>query len=208
MNTPRLIVGLGNPGERYRETRHNAGFMVVDDLAKTMGVSWRLEKKFFAAVGESRVAGRRLLLAKPQTFMNLSGEAVVQLVRFHRVELADLLVVVDDADLPLGTLRLRPEGSSGGHHGLQSIEQHLGGRGFARLKLGIARPIQDVRSIADHVLGSFQAEEMPFLAAVLTRAVQQVQCWATDGIAKAMNVFNGVVNPSQDGLKNAERKMQ
>lgn len=182
--------------------------MVVDELAQTLGASWRLEKKFFAAVGETKAAGRRLLLAKPQTFMNLSGEAVVQLVRYHRVEFTDLLVVVDDADLPLGTLRLRPEGSSGGHHGLQSIEQHLGSRGFARLKLGIARPSQEVRSIAGHVLGSFLTEELPYWAAVLARAVQQVHCWATDDIAKAMNGFNGVVKPPQDGLTNAERKMQ
>ncbi|MFM8357707.1 MAG: aminoacyl-tRNA hydrolase, partial [Verrucomicrobiota bacterium] len=143
-----LIVGLGNPGEAYRETRHNAGFMVVDRLAGRYRAGWRVERKFFAEVAEVDLGPGRVRLCKPQTFMNASGESVGPLARFHRVPAEQVLVVSDDADLPLGTLRLRPGGSSGGHHGLWSVEQHLGSRGFLRQRVGIARPAQAVRDIA------------------------------------------------------------
>lgn len=208
MNATRLIVGLGNPGAEYRDTRHNAGFMLVDRLAEASGFQWRRERKFFAELAESRTDGRRWLLAKPQTYMNLSGECVGPLVRFLRLDLAALLVVADDADLPLGTIRLRPAGSAGGHHGLESVERHVGGREFARLKLGIARPAQAAREITGHVLGRFETGERPVWEAVLERAARQVDCWANEGIAKAMSSFNGAVNPPQDGLTNAERTTQ
>ncbi len=208
LNATRLIVGLGNPGVKYRNTRHNAGYMAVDRLSDDLRANWRLEKKFASELTEVSLAGGRNLLAKPQTFMNLSGEAVVQLVRFFRIELSKLLIVVDDADLPLGTLRLRPEGSAGGHHGLESIEQHLGSREVARLRLGIARPASGRRDIAGHVLGCFEESELAHWKLVLERAAQQLECWATGDIAKAMNRFNGVVTLPQVGLNNAERKMQ
>lgn len=208
MNTSRLIVGLGNPGAEYRDTRHNAGFMLVDRLAERWGCGWRMEKKFFAEVAEGRQAGGRVLLAKPQTFINLSGKAVAELVQFYKVGTADVLVALDDADLPLGTLRLRPEGSPGGHHGLESVEQHLGSRAYARLKLGIARPASEARDIAGHVLGRFSREEHLLWEKVLQRAVEQVECWTTEGIAKAMNRFNGSVTADPKSSGNAERKTQ
>ena len=188
-----MIVGLGNPGSEYQDTRHNAGFMLVDSLAATWKVGWRSERKFFAMVAEAVVGGRRVLLCKPQTFMNASGEAVGPLVRFHRIEPDRVLVVVDDADLTLGVVRLRPEGSPGGHHGLESVEQHLGTRGYPRLKLGIARPVQGARDIAGHVLGRFAADERAVWTRVIERARLQAETWLADGISRAMNLYNGSV---------------
>lgn len=193
MSAHGLIVGLGNPGREYRETRHNAGFMLVDRLAGRWGAAWRLETKFFAEVAEGSHGGKRWLLCKPQTFMNASGDAVARLVNFYKFTPETVLVAVDDADLGFGTVRLRPDGSSGGHHGLQSIEQRLGSRGFPRLKLGIARPAQNVRNIANYVLGRFESDELPTLEKVLDRATQQVEMWSNEGIAKAMSLFNGTV---------------
>ncbi|MFM7101029.1 MAG: aminoacyl-tRNA hydrolase [Verrucomicrobiota bacterium] len=193
-----LIVGLGNPGEAYRETRHNAGFMVVDRLAGRYRAGWRVERKFFAEVAEVDLGPGRVRLCKPQTFMNASGESVGPLARFHRVPAEQVLVVSDDADLPLGTLRLRPGGSSGGHHGLWSVEQHLGSRGFLRQRVGIARPAQAVRDIAGHVLGRFGADERDYLDRVLDRAVRQIEAVAREGPARAMNLYNGTVEgPSE-----------
>jgi peptidyl-tRNA hydrolase, PTH1 family len=126
-----LIVGLGNPGEQYARTRHNAGFLVLDGLADRFGANWSVENRFYSLVARAEFGRRRLLLAKPQTYMNLSGEAVGALMQFYRVPVAALLVVVDDANLASGAIRLRPGGSSGGHHGLDSITQHLGGSGSA-----------------------------------------------------------------------------
>src|SRR5687767_11952503 len=123
MESLHLIVGLGNPGGEYARTRHNAGFLVVEELAKRWSASWNLEKKFESLVAKADRGGQKVLLAKPQTFMNASGEAVGLLLNFYRVPLPQLLVIVDDADLPFGEIRLKPKGSSGGHHGLESIEQ-------------------------------------------------------------------------------------
>lgn len=188
-----LIAGLGNPGAEYAYTRHNAGFMLADRLASRWGWRWRLEKKFFAELAEGVVAGRSVMLCKPQTFMNCSGESVGPLTGFHKIQPADVLVVVDDADLPLGTVRMKPEGSPGGHHGLESVEEHLGTRGFPRVRLGIARPKQAVRDIAGHVLGRFTADECVIWEKVLDRAVEQAETWLSDGAAKAMNLYNGPV---------------
>jgi peptidyl-tRNA hydrolase, PTH1 family len=188
-----LIVGLGNPGAEYARTRHNAGFQVVEELARRARADWALEKKFEARVAKIGRDSGRILLAEPQTFMNASGEAVSGLLNFYQVPLAQLLVVVDDADLPFGEIRLRPKGGSGGHHGLESIEQHLGSQEFARLKVGIGRK-DGRREITGHVLGRFGPEELLLLEKVLQRAADQAECWATDGVEKAMNRFNGVVN--------------
>jgi len=188
-----LIAGLGNPGREYANTRHNAGFMLADRLAARWGWRWRLEKKFFAEIAEGTVCGRGVVLCKPQTFMNVSGEAVGSLVGYQRILAQDVLVVVDDADLPLGTIRMRPEGSPGGHHGLESVEAHLGTRVYPRIRLGIARPASAVRDIANHVLGRFAADELVVLEKVLNRSVEQTETWLTDGLAKAMNLYNGSV---------------
>jgi PTH1 family peptidyl-tRNA hydrolase len=189
-----LIVGLGNPGREYVSTRHNAGFLLTEELARRWRAEWQSGKKFQARL--ARAGGR--LLCQPQTFMNLSGEAVGAVMDFYQLPVANLLVAVDDADLPLGQIRLRPGGSSGGHHGLESVEQHLGTREFARLRLGIGR--QDgAREITGHVLGRFNAAETALFDKILDRAANQAECWLADGIEKAMSRFNGVVDPTNEG---------
>jgi peptidyl-tRNA hydrolase, PTH1 family len=193
METWFLIVGLGNPGAEYARTRHNAGFLVLEELARRASASWNAERKFQSLLAKADRQGRRVLLAQPQTFMNLSGEAVGPLVNFYRVPTGNLLVVTDDADLPFGEIRMRPKGSSGGHHGLESVEKHIGSRDYARLKVGIGRR-DGRRDIAGHVLGKFSSEESGLLDLVLKRAADQVECWLAEGIEKAMNRFNGVVN--------------
>lgn len=192
MENLHLIVGLGNPGAEYAKTRHNAGFLLVARLAARWRASWALEKKFNARVARVEQNESRVLLCEPQTFMNSSGEAVGQLMTFYRVPLKQLLVVVDDADLPLGEIRLRPGGSSGGHHGLESIEQHLGTRGFARLRIGIGRKA-GAREITDYVLGRFGSTESELAEKVLTAAAEQAEVWLKAGIQKAMSQFNGLV---------------
>jgi peptidyl-tRNA hydrolase, PTH1 family len=185
-----LIVGLGNPGAEYARTRHNAGFLVLEGLAERWRAGWTYEKKFNTRVARS--TERRVLLCEPQTYMNSSGETVGGLVDYYRLPLTALLVVVDDADLPLGELRLRPGGSSGGHHGLESIEQHLGTREYARLRVGIGRQ-RGAREITDYVLGRFHSTESALVAKVLTVAGNQAETWLDAGIQKAMSQFNGVV---------------
>ena len=192
-----LIVGLGNPGAEYAGTRHNAGFMVVERLAGRWRAKWALDDKFMSRLAKVEREGRRLMLGQPQTYMNQSGEAVGKLTKYFRIPLERLLAVVDDADLPLGEIRLRRQGSSGGHRGLKSIEQHLGSREYARLRVGIGRAPGAAREITDHVLGRFTAEESALLKKVLDRAADQIECWIKDGIAKAMSQFNGAAQGSE-----------
>jgi PTH1 family peptidyl-tRNA hydrolase len=184
---------LGNPGDEYARTRHNAGFLLVAALARRWGADWRKETRFSARVARARPDGTRVVLCQPQTYMNASGEAVGALVRFYQCPPERLLVVVDDADLPVGTLRLRPQGSSGGHHGLESVEAHLGTRQWPRLRLGIGRRAEQGREITGHVLGRFEADESEWFERVLDNAVAAVECWLRDGVTQAMNRFNGVV---------------
>src|SRR6059036_1068559 len=165
-----LIVGLGNPGPKYTRTRHNAGFRVVERLAKRWQATWGTDEKFNSRLANAEHAGRKVLLCEPETYMNRSGAAVGKLAEYFRVPPGQLLVAVDDADLPLGEIRLRPQGASGGHHGLESIEQHLGRRHYPRLRIGIGRTQSAVREITDHVLGRFRAEEAAVLEKVLDRA--------------------------------------
>jgi PTH1 family peptidyl-tRNA hydrolase len=193
MENAHLIVGLGNPGEQYARTRHNAGFLLLEQLAADGKGGWRMEKRFGARLAKARFAGRLCWLCQPQTYMNASGEAVGAVMSYYRVAKARLLVVVDDADLPLGTLRMRPDGSAGGHHGLESVEQHLGSRAYARLRLGIGRQPAAGRQITSHVLGQFDAAEAALFELVLRRGCQAVECWLADGITAAMNQFNGAV---------------
>lgn len=198
MESLHLIVGLGNPGAEYARTRHNAGFLVLEELAEQGRAHWGFEKKFNTRLARRDVAGRKVLLAEPQTFMNSSGEAVGALLNFYRVPVSHLLVVVDDADLPFGELRLRPKGSSGGHHGLDSIQQHVGTQEYARLKVGIGRTRDGRREITNFVLGRFSSDETALLEKILRRAADQAECWVADGIQKAMNQFNGVVSPERE----------
>jgi len=186
-----LIVGLGNPGADYAHTRHNAGFLLVEKLAAKWKCDWANEKKFRARIAKTVRDGRRILLCEPQTFMNASGETVGAIVNFYQMPPGRLLVAVDDADLPLGMLRLRGSGSSGGHHGLESIEQHLASREFARQKIGIGRK-DNSREITNHVLGRFDAAENELLEKVLDRAAAQVETWLDAGIDKAIQLNGNV----------------
>jgi PTH1 family peptidyl-tRNA hydrolase len=189
-----LIVGLGNPGREYARTRHNAGFMVLDRLAGHWKADWHREKRFPARLARAERDGKRILLCQPETFMNASGEAVSAVMDYQKIPAARLLVAVDDADLPLGELRLRPGGSSGGHHGLESIEQHLGARDYARQRIGIGRDDPAARRIAGYVLSPFRAAERELVEKVLQKACEQIECWLAAGTAQAMNRFNGTIN--------------
>jgi len=190
MTPPVLIVGLGNPGDEYRGTRHNAGAMVVDRFAANRCSGWRKERKFFSELATGECGGRKVVCVKPLTYMNLSGEAVAALSRFHRIPADQIMVVADDADLPLGAIRMRPSGGTGGHNGLSSVIQHLGTQDFPRQRIGVARPVQAVRDIASHVLGVFSPEEQVRLDDVLQQADRQLQCLLEVSLAKAMSLFN------------------
>lgn len=193
MENEYLIVGLGNPGREYERTRHNAGFMVAERLAGLWKASWSVEKKFSARIATVERDEKRVWLCQPQTYMNLSGESVGAVVGFRKFALERVMVVVDDADLPLGEIRLRSSGSSGGHHGLDSVEQHLGTRDYTRQRIGIGRRDNTVREIAGHVLSRFSAGEQEVLEKVLQRACDQLECWLNYGVARAMSQLNGAV---------------
>jgi PTH1 family peptidyl-tRNA hydrolase len=184
-----LIVGLGNPERKHAANRHNVGFRCLDHLAAAHGLTFDKRQKN-ARVALGTLAGRSVVLAKPQTFMNESGRAVAALYKFYQVEPLRLLVVYDDIDLPLGTLRLRSEGGAGGHKGMGSIIEHLSKqRGFPRLRLGVGRPPGRMEAAA-YVLQDFQAEELPVLEETLARAVKSIEQWLVAGIEAAMNDAN------------------
>lgn len=193
MENAYLIVGLGNPGRQYARNRHNVGFMVVERLVGRWGGRWITERKFTARLAHVKQDACNLLLCAPETFMNASGEAVGPVRDYFRVPLHRLVVVVDDADLACGQLRLRPGGSSGGHHGLESVQQHLGTAEYPRLRIGIGRDERPGRQITDYVLSDFTPAEAEVLEKALTRACEQVQCWLTEGLGPAMNRYNGPV---------------
>jgi peptidyl-tRNA hydrolase, PTH1 family len=183
-----LIVGLGNPGRRYAATRHNVGFEVVDLLAERWRIDWESAPRGTEAlVARDRAADT--LLAKPLTFMNLSGPATAALLQFYRIDLRDLFVVVDDVNLELGRLRARAAGSAGGHNGLKSIIGALGSQDFARVRVGVGGG-EPRRDLADHVLGRFAPEERPLIAEAVTRTADAAELFISDGIAPVMNRFN------------------
>ena len=184
----KLIVGLGNPGRRYRETRHNVGWEVISRLARRARIAVD-EEDGFSDVGRGSIGGTRVILARPQTYVNVSGEAVRDLRRHHRLRPQDIVVVVDDLDLPLGRLRLRASGSAGGHNGLKSIIEALGTTEFPRLRVGIGRPAEGVDP-ADHVLTRFTSDEQAVVDAALDRAAEAIETAIAEGIETAMNRFN------------------
>lgn len=184
----KLIVGLGNPGKRYERTRHNLGFLVVDRLARQHRVDVK-KKLCDALVGEWRDDGERIVLAKPQTFMNRSGLAVKGLLHEYYGTAEDLLVAYDDLDIPLGRIRIRARGSAAGHRGILSILENLGGAPFSRLRVGIGRPPEDVDP-ADYVLSPFDSEEAAELDKVVGRAAEALECFLRDGPRRAMEVYN------------------
>jgi PTH1 family peptidyl-tRNA hydrolase len=182
--TLRLLVGLGNPGREYAGTRHNVGFMVLDRIADAAGARFRADRKWQAEVATTG----DLILCKPQTYMNLSGESVGAIARFHKIEPTSVLVVLDDMALPLGRLRIRERGSAGGHNGLRSILDHLGAQAVPRLRVGIGSA--EPGAATGHVLGRFAVDERPLVEQALDRAVQAIQFAREHDLPSAMNQFN------------------
>jgi PTH1 family peptidyl-tRNA hydrolase len=188
-NPPYIIVGLGNPGREYRDTRHNIGFMLIDKLVEKLNArSMRVQSK--AIITTAQYEGRKIILAKPQTYMNLSGQAVQGLVRFYKIPQENLMVAHDELDLPFCVLRLRPGGGSAGQKGIASIIQQLGTPDFARMRLGIDRPPGRMLA-ASYVLQTFTQKEAQDVAELLDKAADAALAWVTDGLDAAMNRFNG-----------------
>jgi PTH1 family peptidyl-tRNA hydrolase len=208
----KLIVGLGNPGPKYRGTRHNIGFAVVDLLAQRSGLTFE-GGPAEAVIARARQLGAGTLLAKPLTFMNLSGAAVADLVRYFRIAIPDALIVADDVNLPLGKLRARARGSDGGHQGFRSIIERLGTTEFARVRIGVGRG-DPRRDLADHVLARFDADEQPEVEAAVGRAADAAELFVTDGVEKVMNRFNpelvagdrGQEEEAEDQSKSPDRR--
>ena len=190
----KLIVGLGNPGKSYARSRHNVGFRCLNYFARRHSV--RLDRRQCRArVGVAQVSSQRVLLARPATFVNLSGQSVACLVNKHHVHLGDLLVVYDDLDLPLGKIRLRQSGSSGGHRGMNSIISALGSEDFPRIRVGIGRPPGQKQSVSEedivnYVLSDFSAQEETVVRPAIARTAEAIECFLNEGIEAAMNEFN------------------
>lgn len=185
----KLVVGLGNPGSRYKDTRHNIGFMVIDELVKRRKLE-SYKEKFNAHLYEERSEKEHILFIKPQTYMNLSGVSVGAIAQFYKLSISDLFVIYDDMDLPLGSLRIRLKGSAGGHNGMKSIIQHLGSDNFSRIRLGIGRP--ERQGVIDFVLQSFSKDEIQQAKEAVEYAASAVECILAEGIDKAMNKYNRV----------------
>lgn len=199
---PQLIVGLGNPGAKYDRTRHNVGFMLVDQLAKSWQISLSDNKKFQGIFGEGIGAHRgKIRLLKPQTFMNLSGQSIRAVTDWYKLPPESVLVIYDDMDLPLGKLRLRLSGSAGGHNGMKSTIAHLGTQNFPRLRLGIGKPrtaaVEDKDTVS-HVLGQFAKSEAEILAGVMNLAQDAVSMGLKQGMEKAMSLYNNRSFPETD----------
>jgi PTH1 family peptidyl-tRNA hydrolase len=184
----KVIVGLGNPGAQYANTPHSVGFEVVDAIAAELGLEWETKKAFSCLMAKGVFAGMPVLLVKPQTYMNLSGDSVAPVVKYHNATPADLIVVQDDIDIPLGRLRIRKNGSCGGHNGIRNIIERLGSQSFIRLKVGVGK---DKSNVIGHVLGKFDPVSRTTVDKVVSASVQAVASILRDGADKAMNVFNG-----------------
>jgi peptidyl-tRNA hydrolase, PTH1 family len=183
----KLLVGLGNPGKRYEGTRHNIGFVVIDQLARSCRAG-RFLSRFDAEIAEGMEGDEKVLLAKPQTFMNRSGRTVRQIVDFYQLPYEDLLIICDDVNLPLGQLRARARGTHGGHNGLRDIQNHLGTTEYGRLRIGVGAP--EGRDMADYVLDRFQAGERKVVEDAVLRALQAAAVWMNEGMEACMNRFN------------------
>ena len=187
-----LIIGLGNPGREYRETRHNVGFMLLDRLTVKLNAHFtRLQSR--ALVASAIYQERKIILAKPQTFMNLSGQSVQGLIHFYKLPLENLLIAHDDLDLPVGTIRIRPDGGSAGQKGMSSTIERLGTDEFPRLRLGIGRPPGQMLA-PDYVLQDFSHADQTIISETLNRAVEAALTWVTDGLDATMNKYNGVIS--------------
>ncbi|MFC3040981.1 aminoacyl-tRNA hydrolase [Virgibacillus xinjiangensis] len=184
----KCIVGLGNPGKKYESTRHNAGFMVIDELLKRHG--WELnKKKFNGYYAMEHLDAEKVILLKPQTYMNLSGQSIRPLIDYYGIEPEDVLVIYDDLDLPTGRIRLRQKGGHGGHNGIRSTIDHLGTKEFKRIRIGVGRP-DDSTSVIDYVLGSFPKAELEEVDSSIQKAADACEAWIGDSFPVVMNKFN------------------
>ncbi|MBO5007261.1 MAG: aminoacyl-tRNA hydrolase [Clostridia bacterium] len=185
-----LIAGLGNPEKKYEATRHNIGFETIDLLAHKMGIS--LNKiKHKAVFGDGMISGEKVIIAKPQTYMNLSGESIRDIVNFYKIPVENVIIVCDDINLEIGRIRIRPKGSDGGHNGLKSIIYQLASDGFVRIRMGVGAPKGEHYNLADYVLGKFSKEEIEILTPTANRVVDAVELIIRKDTAAAMNKFNG-----------------
>lgn len=184
----KCIVGLGNPGKKYEQTRHNIGFMVIDELLKRNGIT-KMQKKFNCDYVMTNIGTEKVMLVKPQTFMNLSGEGVRPLIDYFDIEVADTLVIYDDLDLPVGKIRLREKGGHGGHNGIRSLLAHLDSKDFKRLRIGIGRPA-DETPIVNYVLQKFPKHESPEIGHVISLAADACEAWMQKSFQDVMNTFN------------------
>lgn len=196
-----IIVGLGNPGKKYENTRHNMGFIAVDLIAEEYGI--KVDKlKFKALVGEGRIAGRKVVLVKPQTFMNLSGQSVTEIMNFYKEDIENLIVIYDDIDIPTGSIRLRKKGSAGTHNGMRNIVYLLGDDGFPRIRVGIGSETKV--DLINYVVGGVSKKEKDLLEDALTRAAKAAVCIVEKGIDKAMNEYN--IKPKKEKKEKAEKE--
>ncbi|MCH1626935.1 aminoacyl-tRNA hydrolase [Ferdinandcohnia quinoae] len=184
----KLIVGLGNPGRQYEETRHNVGFKAIDRLSDKLNIPVD-KSKFNGIYGQGMIMGEKVLILKPLTYMNLSGESLRPLMDYYDINVEDILVVYDELDLPVGKIRLREKGSAGGHNGMKSIIHHLGTQEFKRIRIGVDRP-KNGMNIADYVLGRFSAEEVNEVRDSIERSAEACEKWLTTEFLQVMNTFN------------------
>jgi len=185
----KLIVGLGNPGDEYKITRHNIGFLILEKLAKANSIKFKFSKRFNALIGEGVIGREKTLLAMPQTYMNLSGHSVRPALNWLKLKAEDMFVVMDDIALPFGSIRIKPKGSSGGHNGLNSIIESISTQEFPRMRLGILGR-KNVKDLSNYVLDRFTKSEQKNLPEILDTASQACECWTREGTSAAMNKFN------------------
>ncbi len=184
----KLIAGLGNPGSEYAKTKHNVGFMLADALAEKLNItSWK--EKYNALVADAYIGAEKIIIAKPQTYMNNSGEAIAPLMNWYKLEPEELIVIHDDMDIPAGTIRIRKKGSAGGHNGIKSILSLLGNENFSRVRIGIGRPLPRW-TVVNHVLSPFTEEDAPKIKEAIEYLVPALECMVKDGTDVAMNKFN------------------
>jgi PTH1 family peptidyl-tRNA hydrolase len=197
----KLVAGLGNPGPRYAQTRHNVGYAVVDEMARRWGTSVeKYERRYEALLGDTQFADQRVLLLKPQTYMNLSGRSLLAVAQFYKLACSDLLVICDDLDLPVGRIRLRAGGSGGGQKGLENILLRLASNDIPRLRIGIGKVDKSVTT--EHVLSRFTPDERDLIDQAVAAAADAVECWLGEGIEAAMNRFN----PQRGNQRRGERR--
>ena len=194
---PYLIVGLGNPGKTYERTRHNIGFLAAENLSEKYGFTFKKKLLLKGHLARGTIQGNEVLLLMPRTYINLSGESVVRVMRYCHVELPKLMILTDDVAIPLGQLRIRINSSAGGHNGLKSIEECLNTKGYARFRIGVGGPKGE--NLSDYVLGKFSKEEEKLIPDVLERVVQSVEIWLDKGLTSAMNYANSSSTPSIGG---------